>query len=391
MKYSYPHIRKTARRLPILCAVYFAAFAFCFFYFFQCDVLAQIQFHLSEGATVFHPLMAASLSTFLFTLLGLFIGRLLHELPLRAMASAWFLPFFLAGALTSWRFPQYGDTESSLEWWVYLICILAYVLWLLFLRLFPDSSKEKQSSSAYVWPNLLLLLLFTLLTLGVSNTNVVVHHTLASARHLQEGRSDLVLHEAQWEKQPSQALSAMTALALSRQGCLGDSLFAYPQPLGLKGLLPVRDDTLLFNNLPLAVGYHLGYQKSDRTEPLFFLHVAGQRPKASAAVRQYMLCAYLLDRNLEVFADSLLANDTISSSLPRHYQEAYVLFQHFHPEFTDSIPDADLYARFSNFLTERAVLEDANREFHVSDAFSATYWNYYYSRAFLNKKKERVR
>lgn len=369
-----------ARRISVLCAVYFITFSFCFLYWFQCDLLEQTQFQLSDGTTVYHPLFAAFLCTFLLTGVGLLLSTLFRWLPLRTKALAWFPSFLLIGGLTHWRFSAFGDGGEAPSWFTVIVLLLLYAFGLFVARQSVNPTKEKEPLATFLGFNFFLLIVFTVLCVSVSNTDAVLHHTLRSAHCLNEQDNEGALRSAKWERHPSRPLSVMTALALSRTGSLGESLFAYPQPYGSQGLIPLAGDTALFCNLPLAVGKHLGYAKSDRTPVTFFLELTDTMPKATPAVRDYRLCAYLLDRRLDRFADYLLQGDTLSASLPLHYREAWLLCQQLMPEtVTDSLHDESLAARFLEFQT---LLHESGteqeRKFRCRDRFGTTYWSYYY-------------
>ena len=379
MKYTNPLIRNIARRISILCAIYFALFTFLYLYVLERDILAQTQFQLSEGTTLYHPLLAALLCTSLLTLLGSFLGLLFQWLPLRMKASAWFLPFELVGGLSHWCFPQFGDASNPPSWGSLLAILFVYLLWLLVVRQFPDSAKEKENFVTYAWPNALQLILCTMLTVGISNTDAHLHHTLAAGRYLSEGRYGRALHEARWEEQPSRQLTAITALCLSETGQLGERLFAYPQPYGSEGLLPRLSDTLMVYNLPLMAGHHLGYKKGDQTATTVFLQVLSGMPKTRPAARDYLLCAHLLDRNLEDFVQAVKDNELVLDSLPRHYSEALILYQHTYPEKAPIYTNDSLalcFEVFQDMLHEKGT--KAEREFEVRHHFGASYWTYFY-------------
>ena len=348
----------------------------------QRDVLAQIQYQLSEGESLYHPLFGAMLCTLLVTILGFFLNALLFWLPLRAKASAWFLPFMLIGTLTHWRFPAFGDSGEAPSWWVYAILVVVYGLWLTMCRMFLDSKKERETFSSYAWPNALQLILMTVIAVSLSNTDIVLHRTLRAASLVEQGAYDEALQCARWERHPSRQLSSSTALALSETHQLGNQLFAYPQPYGAAGLLPEAADTMLFTNLYLTVGNHLGYKRGEHTQPLFFLQVIDAKPKSHPAVRDYLLCAYLLERRLDDFADRLLSDDSLSLALPLHYREALMLRQHLSPVDTTTVLHDDSlrtqYLAFDSLRNATGTKEE--REFRCRHRFGATYWCYYFFR-----------
>lgn len=378
MKYYYPHIRRMAQGINILCAAYFVVFAFLYLYIFQCDLLAQVQYQMSENDKVmFRPFWSAVLCTSLLWVLGLFIKRMLRWLPLRLKAAVWFVPFLLLAALTHWRFPQYGDSGDvpSVPWVIFFVLI--YILLLLRGYAHFDSSKEHKSFSTYAWPNALLLIIMTGICVSFSNTDIVAHRTLRAARLLSESDYEGVLATARHEQHPSRQLTAMTALALSSRGELGERLFSYPQPYGVEGLLPQMSDTSLFCNIPLASGRHLGYMRGADTPVPLFLEAISKRPKVQSSVRDYRLAAALLERNLPGFVEQI-QNDSLSS-MPVHYREAMILQAYLVNDSTivpaDSLLKAD-FREFQSLLNESGTKDE--REFRCRNRFGTTYWTYYY-------------
>ena len=380
MKYAHPQVRRTARRIPILCAVYFVVFTFSFLYCFQRDLLAQTQFQLSQGETTYYPFFAAILCTLLLAVLGLFLTIMLRWLPLRMKAAVWFLPYMLVGVLTHWRYAQFGDAGVAPQWWTYALLLIAYVLLLLLAKLLPDSTKERETFSTYAWPNGLLLALMTVMSVCLSNTDIVSHRTLRAASQLNDKCYDDVQRTARWEQHPSRQLSIMTALALSETHQMGDRLFSYPQPYGIEGLLPDFGDTIMICNLPLAVGNHLGYKRGEHTDPIFFLQVVDTMPKARPAVCDYLLCAHLLERRLDDFTNRLLQDDSLTLALPLHYREALLLRQHLSPVDTLTMLHDDSlnvqYLAFDSLRNTAGTKEE--REFRCRRRFGASYWYYYF-------------
>lgn len=379
MNYNNPQIQRLARRIPYLCAAYFAVFAFCYLWFFQIDLLAQVHFHYSQEQAGFYPLLAALLSAFLLLVVGVFTSLHLRWLPLRTSAAAWLLSFLLLGLLTHWRMPRFGDLGNAPNWSVYAVLIGVYAVFLLFARRISDSSKEHSSLSTYLWPNILILVLLSLMTVCLGNTDQRLHRTLRSASLASQCRYSEVLQIARHEHHPTRQLTALTALSLSRTGQLGEALFHYPQPYGADGLLPTEADTSLFVNLPHLVGRHLGYRKTDRTPTELFLSVIGSGPRRRPQHRDYELSAYLLDRDLETFVRRVLQSDTLPASLPIHYREALVLRQHLdtlaQPQLTDSL----LTLRYRQFDSLRHLPAPASLcELRCRRRFGDTYWAYYF-------------
>ncbi len=286
--------------------------------------------------------------------------------------------------------PEVGDTASGPSWWVVPVVLL---LWLLLLYIgwsFRDSTKESSTFPTYAWPNALMLALFSVLTVSLSNTDIRTHRTLASLRLADEGRWTDILRQARYEEHPPRQLSMLTALALSQTGQLADQLFSYPQPWGTDALLPQEGDTAYFHSLPPLVGRHLHRIKTDRTPLDLFFAVADT--DAVSPVRDYHLAALLLQRRLPQFAELLAQDSTLSLPLPRHYAEALVILaqrdsSYFHRLDADSllVPDtlylAD-YQRFDSLRcgTSTLLRFDSARERHFQcrRAYGKSYWYYYF-------------
>lgn len=379
MRYVYPHIRKIAQGINFLCAAYFVAFSFLFLFCLQSDLLTQVKYQMSSSEdSSFSPFWAATLCTLILWSLGVLLKRLLHWLPLRRKALIWFVPFLLLAFLTHWRFPQYGDSGTMPSPLYLVLYVIIYIYLLLRGYAHIDSSKEHETFSTYAWPNVLLLILMSCMSISFSNTDIVMHRTLRAASQLADADYDGVLETARYEQHPSQQLSAMTALALSNRGELGEHLFAYPQPFGSEGLLPQLADTALFFNLPLAAGNHIGYKRGPRSRVSLFLEVISTMPKAKPSVRDYRLAAALLDRDLPRFA-SILKSDTASVPMPIHYREAMLLHSYLTNDSTIAPADSFLTADFQEF---RLLLDESGtkdeREFRCRNRFGATYWTYFY-------------
>ena len=92
----------------------------------------------------------------------------------------------------------------------------------------------------------------------------------------------------------------------------------------------------------------------------------------------YALCACLIDRRLDRFAELLPEYYTVNDSLPRYYREALVLYkhQHSHPliDFQDAVLDTD-YADLQKLESEHP--KGRGRQLAVFRQYEGTYWYYY--------------
>ena len=371
MRYANPRIQETAQRIPVLCGLFFVIFCALFLYFYQGCNLAQTQHLLSQGTTTYRPLIAAGLSSFILLILGVALSLALRRMPLRLKCVSWFPSFVLLGIFTQRHFVQFGEAESPDKWWLYLLLLVIFLLLVYAGNLFPDSSKEHKSSSAYVWPNLMQLVLYSVVCVSISNQNPTIHRTLRANQAIGLQQYDRALELLGQEESPSRSNSAMVAYTLSRKGKLADSLFCYPQHYGSEGLFPLLKDTLMVVNLPLTIGRHLGYMKGDHLKATRFLEqVRLLDTKESPQVKDYMLCAYLLDRDVPRFVDAM-GIDSLVQDLPHHYSEALALYESMSGDSVNNCSVELMRKPLHRFLRKR-------KRGSKLDEFATTYWYYYF-------------
>jgi len=124
-------------------------------------------------------------------------------------------------------------------------------------------------------------------------------------------------------------------------------------------------------------------------ERLFAYPVVGRGEPLAVKGRDYELCAYLIDKNLDKFVAALPKYYTISSQLPRHYREALVLYCHLRGNpvvvYHDNVMDTD----FQDMQEQQRKYADKKaRQVALSKNYVGTYWYYYY---FLNKGVAKAR
>ena len=103
---------------------------------------------------------------------------------------------------------------------------------------------------------------------------------------------------------------------------------------------------------------HLGGRPLYAMDVDTYLHALQRDSLATPLVADYLLCSYLIDRNLTAFAEALPTYYPDSVALPRYYREA---LQVYHQR--DSLPKPAM----DNAARLRAFKEQRN-----------SYWFYYY-------------
>lgn len=247
-----------------------------------------------------------------------------------------------------------------------------------FSRLFEKNSKSaggQSNANIYRrwWMKLSCLLICLLTICAIGNNNDVFHYRLAAERYIGEGNYDAALHVGDESLSTDSSLTMLRALALSRKGQLGERLFEYPLTGGSAALYPKGNVKFLM------LSQNVFYTKK----------------KLPA---DYILTGYLLDCNLDSFAQNIGKYYHINDSLPKHYREALTLYTHLrsYPKviYQNSVMDAD----FNDLMDmQKKYPERRSRMTAIRDTYGNTYWCYYLlrtsSKAFTQSvsKLKRVR
>lgn len=92
----------------------------------------------------------------------------------------------------------------------------------------------------------------------------------------------------------------------------------------------------------------------------------------------YMLCSFLLDKNLNAFVDNIGKYYAINDSLPKHYKEALLLYTHLHSApklvYNNDVMNAD-YQDYQKM--ERNFADGRERKNELRGTYGNTYWFYY--------------
>lgn len=95
-------------------------------------------------------------------------------------------------------------------------------------------------------------------------------------------------------------------------------------------------------------------------------------------VQDYLLCGYLIDRQIDQFAKEVGRYYHINDSLPKHYREALTLYTHMRTRprvvYHNAVMDED-YDNFQEL--ERDYKDATERKGKVEEKYRETYWYYY--------------
>lgn len=366
----------------VVCAVCFCVFSFLWLFEFQADVLAVAQHVLSGGVTSYNPFIGAVLITVVLFLIQLIVAAF-TGLYRRAHALT-YLPSMLILAFLS-SVNSDIDQHISLCFWLWM-APLALLLWggiVWAARLVLPYENASRNGTGFfsqrTWINLFQMAVMMLGVAMLSNTNAVFHYSAHAEVALNKGDVDGALRVGQRSLETNERLTMLRVYALSLKHELGDKLFHYP-------VVGTRDDMLPVNHPPQllpadTIWKHLGGRPASPMSSEVFYQLLEQNSLATAAVADYRLCGYLIDRDLDAFVRQLPRYYEVADSLPlpRHYQEALVLYRHIrtnpaivyhHPVIDEDWSDLQ--------KLEAAYPLSTERHFKVFDRYRESYWYYYY-------------
>ena len=363
-----------------MCALVFVVFSFLWLYFFQADVLYVTQHVLSDGQTQYSRLMGAVLITLVLCLVQAAVYGL-TRLCKRTHALTWFPSMLLLTVLTS-AGPDI-DVHFTLGPWLWLVPLLLVLwgcgVWMAGNVESYDSSAPAGLFSRRMWINMLTMALMMVGVAAGSNTNAVFHFRTHAEVAILRGDYDEALRVGERSLETDGNLMMVRMYALSRKGQLGERLFAYPLVPSSEAMLPTALSAIQLMIYPADSLYrHLGAIPQHAMLPMDYLRLILRSGKAKPSAVDYLLCGYLIDRDLDSFAREVSRYYTINDSLPRYYREALVLYTHQRNNpvvvYHDPVLDVD-YKDLRQLETTYPSVNE--RKGKVMEQYADSYWYYY--------------
>lgn len=363
------------------CSVLFCTFCLLFLLGWQTDLLAVAQHYYSQGLTYYMPVLGAIIITAVLWLLQLIVARIFRG-GLSCIPSLTFWPSaFVLTALTAVRETDGGALTYG-SWPLMLGLLLgAFVLvgifagqWLAEVSL----SWQRRGSTATLLGNGIILFLAMLFVCAGCNSDRLYHTRIHVEQCLSSDRLDEAMATI-GSSDAHPALTMLTAYTLAAQGQLGERLFRYEPVGGSAALLPDSSAARLVI-MPQSKFYRLlSRRRVVRTkEPKDFLLWLNSCPIRTQASADYLLCAYLLDKDLDAFVSHLPRFYAVGDSLPMHYKEALTLYRHSRTNpkilFSSSVMDTD-FQDYQHLGAEKA--DERERKNALRDTYGGTYWYYY--------------
>lgn len=358
-----------------VCAALFCAFTFLYLYFYQAEMMAVMQHILSGGVTHYGRAAGAVLITVVlfFVQWGAYaIGYCgvttiaLTYLPSLALLTV--LSVMCEMTALGKGLVDCGIAVcASLVGWYVLMRIV---------RMCGDGGMRTGAARA-LWKNVLTMALMFILVGLIGGGDDVVHYRAKVEMLLKEGRVEEALTVGRNADATDASLTMLRMYALSLTGRAGGELFTYPitgtgddivpmLPTGRWGsALLIYDRDSLYKHLGA-----IPRPDMDATTFLTALEASGQ---ATDATKDYVLCAALIDKDLDTFATEIAKRYNVNDSLPRHYREALTLYTHLRSDpvtvYHNPVMDTD--------YDDMRAMERAGDEKTVYRQYNKTYWWYY--------------
>lgn len=395
MRYHYKSTQQAAMVINFACLLLFIVYS-CYMYLrYQYGIVALTYFVQSEQGLM----SSTSNSTWISALLGTTLALIPALVLMRCMhfsvrfKALMFLPSYVVLGLLTGISPQLVSSTVNTIPLLSTVLLLLLSFSLIFLSHFYHEGRNEHSSFAdYLWSNALLTALGIVFTISITNTDCPLHVQLSMARSLHEGDYAAVERISKGETSTNNTITAIQALALSKQGRIADDLFSISYLKGSASLLPDSTPASYLYHTPTLVYTHLRAVPVGRVgNARSFLEKAIEQRQLNALsthtdsiqskpLIDYYLCSLLLDKELKVFSSKLPEYYSLSTPLPRHYREALTLFYSLYVEENNQFIDAEmdsLYSEYNKILHEHENSLVLGHKKCVA-AYPHTYWNYYH-------------
>ena len=293
--------------MRVMCAIFFLLFTFLYLFEYQADILAVTQHVLAHGVTHYNRIIGAVLLTIILWVLQLVIFGL-SGLSRRFHALTYLPSLLLLGVLTD--VTSHVDQEPYLGNWLWgfplIMAGYAGVVWVCRqLEPLEQSSGDVGVFSRISWQNLLVMVVMALVVCALGNSDRTFHFRMRMEECMVKGNFAEATQVGVKEAATDSSLTMLRVWALSENHMLGDRLFSYPLVGGSDAMLPNGASVKLMMADERKLYAHLGVVFIQKMRPRVYLETLHKAHRATAAAHDWLLCAYLLDRDLNQFVRHL--------------------------------------------------------------------------------------
>lgn len=382
MNYNHRDRNTSTLAIRVMCASVFLLFSLFWLYFLQADVLAMTQRVLSGGATSYNPVVGTLLITIVLFVVQFIVFGLTH-LKKRAHALTYLPSMLILATLSDVSrhiVPEAGN-DYMVSWWLVLLILLLWLGVIYICRQYQEAELDDTYSilSRPMWINMLTMALEMMIVAWLGNTNAVFHYRMKAESLVARGQYEKALEVGDESLEADAPLMMIRMYALARTDALGERLFEYPVSGSSSEILPTNGKARLLLCPEDSIYRFLGARPAEPMEPERYLRMLQRRDSVPRkAIGDYLLCSYLIDKNLDRFARELGGYYPIDERLPKHYREALTLYIHsranplYVQHFSVTEEDFDNYREM-----ERLYALPSERKGKVGEHYRGTYWYYY--------------
>lgn len=372
---SYTH--NSTIVLRTVCAVVFCLFSFVYLYFYQADLLALAQHVLSKGITHYDSLVGALLITVVLMLLQ--AGMNFVAKPHRyTYALTYFPSLFVLAMLSDISYGREEGLEFGITIWILPVILLIWYFIVLFLRNIFAKEETTGLFSRTMWVNMLQMSAMLFMVGVTGNSNSVFHYRLEMESALMDGNYEKASSVGKNSLETDSCLTMLRAYSLANQRRLGDELFTYPIKCSGSDIIPTASGTQCLMLPADSIYKLLGARPLKWMNTPVYLNSLYRCGRATDAVKDYVLCYYLIDKKLDEFVNALQRCYTVNDSMPKHYREALTLYIHSRSNPSVVYHDDVMEADFRDLQElERKHAAHAACKRMVYELYSGTYWWYY--------------
>lgn len=335
-----------------VCAIVFCLFSFIYIYCYQGTTLAFAQNVLSGGKTVYMPLVSASMITaILFAVQRLVFMRTHLSTASHALT---YMPSMIVLACITNIYPD-GAGGIDVGIWVWMLPLVVGVFLLLIMaarQWISAPHVENGLLSSHSMMVSLSVMMVMMLCVSISgNGKHLFHQRVKAEQHIIDHDYAAAAKIGENTFTSDITMTYLSFLAMDKLGILADNAFTHPVVGGSASLL--HGENVEFYLLPK---WTLRLRKS----------------------KDYRLCTLLADCNLDAFARNVVKHYAINDSLPQHYKEALILYQHQRSYPVTAYTNAAMETDYKDM--QQALKAARSREeqlFILRRTYKNTYWAYF--------------
>lgn len=382
MNYNRQKQDSSTLTIQVMCAIVFVVFSLCWLYFFQADVIAMTQHILSGGLTHYNKVAGTLIITAVLYLFQLFVYSLTH-LKKRSHALTYVPSMLILAMLTDVEQQTDGSAEliHLVSWWLVVIIIIVWLAAIFLARQIQEVENDESYAliSRPMWINLLMMAFLIMGVAWLGNTHAVFHYRMQVEGLLAKGAYQKSLAVGRLSLESDRNLLMLRMYGLARTDELGEHLFEYPVAGTSSDILPTNGRTRMLLCPEDSLYRFLGARPVGKMKPERYLQMLLRRDSVPRkTIGDYLLCSYLIDKDLDRFAHEVGRYYVVNDSLPKHYREALTLYTHLrsNPLFVYQVPVME--EDFNNYreLASLYPLESERKE-RVGEQYRGTYWYYY--------------